>query len=195
MPTRTELINYYSALPDDQLMRIALHEAGELTPEAVEVLKAEIRTRRLGEHLDAAIEAQTTLLAPEEQLELVERFRRLPCPICGAAGGLLNAAPVGTARSFLILTFYETHLVVGCSQCIIAASRRANNLTLALGWWGIPWGPFRALQAISINGKANSAAQGDKATESLMQFVAENQGAVLFKLRQHEGGPTSGLSH
>jgi len=175
-------------------MRLALHEAGELTPEALEILKAEIRTRRLGEHLEEAVEAQTSVLDFEQQLELVERFRRLPCPICGAAGGPLNAAMVGTARSFLILTLHETHLVVGCSQCIIAASRKANNLTLALGWWGIPWGPIRTLQAISMNGKASSAAQADQATESLMQYAAQNHGAILFRLRQHEAGPTHGLS-
>jgi hypothetical protein len=186
MSTRAELINYYSALPDDQLMRIALHEAGELTPVAIEVMKAEIRTRRLGKPLEEAIEAQTNSLSPEEQQELVERFRRLPCPICGATRGLLNAVMVATARSFLIMTLYETRLVVGCSQCIVAASRRASNLTWALGWWGIPWGPMRVLQASSINAKANSTAHATQATESLRRYVAENHGAVVFRLRQHE---------
>jgi hypothetical protein len=194
MPTRAELIDYYRALPDDQLMRLALHEAGELTPEALEVMKEEIRTRRLGEPLEAAIQAQTTSLPPEEQQELLARFRRLPCPICGTTGSLLNAATVATARSFLIMTLYESHVVVGCSRCITAASRKANNLTLALGWWGVPWGPIRACQAISINAKANSTAQTDQATETLLGYVAENSGAIVFRLRQQEAGPASAVS-
>jgi hypothetical protein len=194
MPTRAELIEYYSALPDDQLMRIALYEATDLTEEAIEVLKGEIRTRRLGEPVEAAIQIQTCVMSPEEQQELLARFRRLPCPICGAAGGLLNAVMVATARSFLIMTAYETRLVVGCSQCIVAASRRATNLTLALGWWGIPWGPIRALQAISINAGANSTAQGDQPTEALKRHVAANRGAVSLMLQQHEGGLTNGSS-
>jgi len=172
-------------------MGIALREAGELTPEALEVLKEEVRTRGLGEHLEGAIEIQTYSLSSEEQQELVARFRRLPCPICGAGGGLLNAAMVATARSFLIMTLYETHIVVGCCQCISRASRRANHLTLALGWWGIPWGPIRALQAMTINGRANSTAQGDQATEALKGHVAANRGTVVQMLQQHEGGLTS----
>ena len=188
MPTRAELSDYYRALPDDQLMRIALHEAQDLTPEALEVLTEESRTRRLGGHLEAGIEAQLGLLRPEEREELVARFRRLPCPICRAVGGLLNAAMVATARSFLIVTSYETRVVVGCPRCIIAASREASNVTLALGWWGIPWGPIRAFQAISVNAAANSTAQGDQATEVLKRYVAANRGTVVFMLQQHEGG-------
>jgi hypothetical protein len=125
--------------------------------------------------------------------ELLAPFRRLPCPICGAASGLLNAAMVATARSFLIITHYERRVVVGCPQCIIAASRTANNLTLALGWWGIPWGPIRAFQAISINAKANSAAQTDQATELLSRYVTESYGAIVYGLRQ-EAGQASAVS-
>jgi len=121
MPTRDELIRYYGELTDDQLMRIGLYEADELTQEALEVLKAELRTRGLGKDMEEAIEVQTCLLSPGDQEELVACFRQLPCPICGATGGSLNAGTVATARSFIIMTTREERLVVGCPKCIVAS--------------------------------------------------------------------------
>lgn len=189
MPTRDELIRYYGELTDDQLMRIGLYEADELTQEALEVLKAEIRTRGLGKDMEEAIEVQTCLLSPGDQEELVACFRQLPCPICGATGGSLNAGTVATARSFIIMTTREERLVVGCPKCIVAAAHRATNLTCALGWWGLPWGPIRTFQAISKNARTNSTVQGHQATEELRQYVAANRGAVALRLQQNRGGP------
>ena len=192
MPTRNELINCYRKLSDAELMRLALHEADVLIPEALDVLKEEIKTRRLAGPLEAVIGIQTRLLSPEEEQALVAAFRRLPCPICGAAAGLLNAAVVATALSFLIKTVYDKKTVVGCPHCIVAAARRARVLTLALGWWAIPWGPIRTVQAIIINDEANLTAREDGATPALTQYVAANRGAVVHLLQQRQGGQASG---
>ena len=59
MPTRNELINCYRKLSDAELMRLALHEADVLIPEALDVLKEEIKTRRLAGPLEAVIGIQT----------------------------------------------------------------------------------------------------------------------------------------
>lgn len=42
---------------------------------------------------------------------LVQRARRLPCPHRGSTAATLNAATVGTVRSFLIASFFERDLV------------------------------------------------------------------------------------
>ena len=148
MPTRDELIRYYATLHYDRLLALAVNEAAQLTPEALGVLREEVHRRGLDNVLRDAIEIQTRRVEPAEQEELVQRFRKLPCPICNAQAALLNGARVATAYSFLVMTTYQEGLVIGCPQCILAAARKANRATAAFAWWGIPWGPIRGLKAM-----------------------------------------------
>jgi len=178
-------------------MALAVNEASGLTPEALEVLRAELHARRLGNELRDVIDIQMRPIPPDEVDELVGRFRRLPCPLCGSVAGMLNAATVATAQSFLVMSTFEKRLVVGCSSCITAAADKADALTGALGWWAIPFGPVHTLQAMRLNARACSAAERQEATVELRQYVEANRGAVVLRLREAErpserGGPTSG---
>ena len=184
MPTRDELIRYYETLHYDRLLALAVNEAAQLTPEALGVLREEVHRRGLDNDLRDAIEIQTRRVEPAEQEELVQRFRKLPCPICNAQAALLNGARVATAYSFLVMTTYEEVLVIGCPQCILAAARKANRATAAFAWWGIPWGPIRGLKAMSVNHEASAAAERHEATADLRQYVASNLGEVMLRLRQ-----------
>ena len=57
------------------------------------------------------------------------------------------------AISLVFVTFYnESPLVkVPPGKSRILAGWRYLLITLLLGWWGIPWGPIRTLQALSVN--------------------------------------------
>lgn len=183
MAYRDQLIRKYAQLSNDQLIRLATYEAGGLTPEAREVLREELRGRQLGGGLSDVIDIQQREIAPQEHDELVERFRKLPCPICNSVGRPLNAVTVATARSFLIMTTHQKRVVLGCPECILAAARKAQRLTLAFAWWGIPWGPIRGLQAMVLNAEARSAAARQEATAELYNYVAANRGEVLLLLQ------------
>jgi hypothetical protein len=187
MSSRDELIRHYATLPDDRLMTLAANEAAQLTPEALAVLREEVHRRGLDKDLRDAISIQTRRVEPAELEELVQRFRRLPCPICGSRSGLLNAAKVATAHSVLVMTTYEAPLIVGCAQCIVAAASRANRTTAMFAWWGIPWGPIRGLEAMSVNAKAKSLAEMADATDELRGYVAANLGEVMLLLRKESG--------
>jgi hypothetical protein len=199
MPTRDELIRHYACLSDDRLMALAVNAAGELTAEAVDVLKAELHARRLDDRLPDVIAIQTRPVAPDELEALVQCARALPCPSCGSTASMLNAATVGTVRSFVVMTSYEKSIVVGCPSCIRAAADKADTLTAAFGWWALPFGPVHTIRAILLNAKAASVARQQQPTPEFMQFVEANRGAVLLQLQAHNGregrgGPTSGCS-
>jgi hypothetical protein len=195
MPTRDELIRHYGGLSDDRLTSLAVNEASGLTVDALEVLKAELHARGLGDQVRDAIAIQTRPLAADELLELVRRARRLPCPRCGSRAAMLNAATVGTVRSFLVMTSYEKSLVIGCPPCIRSAADKADTITGAFGWWGLPFGPIHTFQAMSLNAKAAAAANQEEPTREFAQFVVGNRGAIVLQVKAldaHEGrgGPT-----
>lgn len=194
MPTRDELIRQYASLSDDRLVALAVSEASGLTAEALEVLKAELSARGVGDQLSDAIGIQTRPVAPEALDALVQRARRLPCPSCGSTAAKLNAAIVGTVRSVIVMTSYEKDVVVGCPSCISSAADKADTITAAFGWWGLPLGPIHTLQAMSLNAKAATAAKQEEPTVQFRQFVAANRGAVVLQLQaqspESRGGPT-----
>jgi hypothetical protein len=194
MPARDELIRHYAGLSSDRLVALAVNEAGGLTAEAVEVLKAELAARHMGDQLRDAIAIQARPLDPGELDALLERARRLPCPSCGSAVAKLNAATVATVRSMLVMTSYEKSVVVGCPSCISAAADRADTTTAAFGWWGLPLGPIYTLRAIALNSKAARVAKQEEPTAEFREFVAANRGAVVLQLQtqspESRGGPT-----
>jgi hypothetical protein len=192
MSARDELIRRYEGLSNDRLMDLAVSEASDLTTEALEVLNAELRARGLGELLEDVIAVQTTPVAAGELDDLVQRARRLPCPRCGSTAAMLNAATIGTARSFLVLTSYEKNVIVGCPSCISSAADKADTVTALLGWWGLPFGPIHTLQAMSLNAKAASAAKQLEPTAVFRQFVEANRGAIVLQLRAHHGSEQRG---
>lgn len=57
-PTLEQLSVTYKNLPDDKLTRLAVTEAASLRPEALELLKAEIKSRGLDEGITRGIDVQ-----------------------------------------------------------------------------------------------------------------------------------------
>jgi hypothetical protein len=173
---------HYAQLRDEKLLELSLYEATQLTPEALEILREEIRLRGLSDRLEVAIQAQTRNMTPSEYDVMVEQFRHIPCPVCESSTQPLNAFPVTTARGAFFFVHYDIEMVIGCPQCIVAAATRASRTSLIFGWWAIPWGPFRTIHAVARNWRAKDAACDLDPTPELYEYVEQNRGEVAFLL-------------
>ncbi len=120
--------------------------------------------------------------AVSQHESLVERFRGLPCPVCKSSAQPLNAFPVTTARGVVLFVDYNVEIVVACPQCIVASAKRASRITLLLGWWAIPGGPFRTIHAVASNWRAKDAPCDLEPTQELYDYVERNRGEVAFLL-------------
>lgn len=59
------------------------------------------------------------------------------------------------AISLLVITFYRSSNItfVKADEGSIVKGLGFTLLTLVMGWWGIPWGPIRSIQALITNFK------------------------------------------
>jgi len=144
----------YERMPDDELIRIATRDAYGLTPEATEVVKAEIQKRGLDENISKGVEAQNKEYTIEEIDTYCDLVSELNCPTCGSMTERLNATMTGEVMSFVFFTTYNKKVKVGCPQCLDKANNNALTKTAILGWWGFPWGIIRTPQAIALNIKS-----------------------------------------
>ena len=169
MPDLQELSSYYASLSDGKLLELA-DEAGDLRPEAVTALRDELRRRGL----DSPLVEQLQELSTGGVESLAEQFRQLPCPRCGSVGQMVNAFKIATTMSFLVMTQYKEETVLGCPACVKSAAKEARLTTLLAGWWGIPWGPVRSLDALDYDSVAIAGAEQREATGELLDYVRRN---------------------
>jgi predicted nucleic-acid-binding Zn-ribbon protein len=144
----------YQRMSDDELIRIATQDAYGLTPEAMEVVKAEIQKRGLDENISKGVEAQNKEYTIEEIDAYCDLVSNLSCPSCGSTTKRLNATMTGEVMSFVFFTTYNKKIKVGCPHCLDKANNNALTKTAILGWWGFPWGVIRTPQAIALNLKS-----------------------------------------
>jgi hypothetical protein len=144
----------YQRMTDDELIRIATQDAYGLTPEAMEVVKAEIQKRGLEENIGKGVEAQNREYTIEEIDAYCDLVSNLNCPSCGSTIERLNATMTAEVMSFVFFTTYNKKIKVGCPHCLDKANNSALTKTAILGWWGLPWGIIRTPQAIALNLKS-----------------------------------------
>ncbi len=173
----------YAELSDLEIVFMALHQGGQLRPEAVAVLHEELRRRGLSPELGVALATQAGPIEPGELQDLVTRFRRQPCSRCGSELRPLNAFEIARAWSVILVTSYRKELLIACPDCILASAKRAWAFSLLLGWWGIPWGPIRTLQAIAIDSRAIRHGDEDHPSEALTAYVRDHRGEITVALR------------
>ena len=78
-------------------------------------------------------------IAPDVVRDSVSRVHRGACPRCNGPG------PVDVHASYrvwsaLILTKWQSFQHVACRSCGMKAQLGDTLFSLALGWWGFPWG-------------------------------------------------------
>jgi hypothetical protein len=177
-PDIEQLKTTYKNLSDDKLTRLAITEAASLRPEALDILKAEIKSRGLDEGIMNGVNVQ---LATPDSLAIdsyISLIRSQPCPVCSSTTQPLNAIVIGSVKSFIILTQYKKQLMIACPSCLQQANQRATSVTALMGWWGLPWGIIRTSQALFRNIKANKVIRTDEASDNLISFVKTNVGVI-----------------
>jgi hypothetical protein len=177
-PDIEQLKTTYKNLSDDKLTRLAITEAASLRPEALDLLKAEIKSRGLDEGIMNGVNVQLTTpesLAIDSYISLI---RNQPCPVCSSTAQPLNAIVIGSVKSFIILTHYKKKLMIACPSCLQQANQRATSSTALMGWWGLPWGIIRTSQALFRNMKANKVIRTDEPSDKLISFVKTNVGVI-----------------
>ncbi|MCB0720550.1 MAG: hypothetical protein KDD65_19040, partial [Bacteroidetes bacterium] len=125
-------------------------------------------------------DAQVKGLSQLEQSKLHSRLRATACPWCGSTEASLNMLQIAYASSFVFLTNYKSELVLACPDCLQKMAKENAVSTAIFGWWGIPWGPIRTIQAIRKNAKVRSYDWDRNApSEELEAFLVQKPGVAI----------------
>jgi hypothetical protein len=181
---KERLREHYEILPDEDIERLANYEADELSPEAQDVLRQEIKRRGLSDEFNVAADIQIRGLSEEEQRELIKTISMFSCPICGSKQNYLNAFNIMIAKSLIIVATVEKRFIIACPDCISANAKSALIKSLLLGWWAIPWGPIRTLQAVSANVRALDSEKHNSPTREFIEFVKNHSAAIKARIER-----------
>lgn len=161
----------YQRMTDDELVRTATVDAFGLTEEAQEIIRQEVVRRNLNTDIIKQVKVQNKEYTLEEIDLVCEQIRGLDCPVCGSSGSKLNGVLTNEVMSFMVLTRYSRKLKIACPSCLKKANNTALATSLILGWWGIPWGPIRTVQAIFTYAKGSKAVNLEGPNDYLRGFV------------------------
>lgn len=78
--------------------------------------------------------------------------------------------------SFIIFTQHKKQTKFSCPNCLDKAHKKALTKTILLGWWGIPWGIIRTVQAIRINLNCKKTNHSEVANDYLRNFILSKIG-------------------
>ena len=173
-----DLKRNYKGFSDAELIRIATKDASDLREDAIRVLQEEIKSRGLSVELFKGVEVQRKQITEEEFSDYCKLLQKLPCPVCGSVSHKLNATVTSKVMSFIVITNYEKKLVIGCPACLSKANSNALVSSALLGWWGIPWGFIRTIQAIIFNNKMSRLIWHEEPSDYFRGFVLRNVGVV-----------------
>lgn len=168
----------YQKKTDAELIQAATTDAVGLTSEALEVVKEEIIRRKLDTSVIQGLEAQNKTYTIEEVDKYCSLIRQLNCPNCGASHTALNATMISEVMSFILFTQYSKKLKIGCPGCLDKANESALTKTALLGWWGIPWGFIRTIQAIGHNIKNKKTNHSDTPNDFLRSYTLSKIGEL-----------------
>jgi hypothetical protein len=168
----------YGRLTDEKLLRLASQSAATLRPEALVLLRAELATRGLAEVAEKAIAAQLRVASEEELAEYCELLQSQPCPLCRSSAQPLNATVTSKVMSFLVFTTGKKQFAIACPTCLDKLNHDASTSSALLGWWGIPWGIIRTVQALNFNSKMAKTNHVAYPNDLLKAFVVANVGRI-----------------
>ena len=161
-----------------ELIEAATTDAIGLTPEALEVVKEEIIRRKLDTNIIKGLEAQNKTYSLEQVDKYCNLIRELDCPSCGADHTQLNATMTSEVMSFIFFTRHTRKIKVACPDCLDKANSNALATTAAFGWWGIPWGIIRTIQAIGHNIKSKKTNHSNTPNDYLRSYTLSRIGKL-----------------
>jgi hypothetical protein len=166
----------YQKMPDEELVRVATQDAVGLTPEAQKIVEEEIARRGLDKNIVQGVRVQNTEMTVEELDRYCAMARSLDCPVCGSSDGMLNGSMTYEVMSFILFTQYTKKIRVACPDCLDKANTNALMKSAALGWWGIPWGIVRTVQAIGLNLNSKRTNHSEGPNNYLRGYVLKRVG-------------------
>jgi hypothetical protein len=187
VPNVEELKKNYEGFDNNKLIRIATEEAAALRPEALAVLKEVLKARGLSEDVLRGADVQLEKIDENTLLAYAEILRNQPCPLCGSINEKLNATMVATVKSFVVMTNYRKELKIACPSCLDKQNDKATLNTALLGWWGIPWGIIRSVQALQLNSKMKKQHHLQEPNDLLNGFVYKRVGRIEANRNNPEG--------
>lgn len=168
----------YQRMSDEAFIAVTIQNAAGLTPEALEVIKEEVERRKLDTNLIKGVLAQNKSYTLAEINEYCNHIRDLSCPSCGTNSTPLNGTMTSEVMSFVLFTQHKKQLKIACPGCLDKANNNSLTKTIALGWWGIPWGIIRTIQAIAHNIKSKRTNHLETPNDYLRSFVLSKIGQV-----------------
>ncbi len=75
----------------------------------------------------------------------------IACSVCGAITAQPRYAIYWRVISFVVGTVRQPVQGIFCRACADRRGLAASAATWALGWWGVPWGPFWTIKALWCN--------------------------------------------
>jgi len=168
----------YQRMSDSELTRVLTQDATGLTPEVLEIVKGEIQRRNLDPNISKGIAAQQKKHTLEEIDVYCNLIQNLPCPTTGSTSTKLNATQTAEVISFILFTNYKKKIIIGSPDALDKANNIALAKTLLLGWWGIPWGIIRTIQAILININNKRTNRLNEPNDFLRAFVVSKIGEI-----------------
>ncbi|HWK02128.1 MAG TPA: hypothetical protein VNS58_00755 [Puia sp.] len=168
----------YEKMPDDELVRVATRDMAGLTDEALVIVKEELKKRNLDANINKGIDAQRKTYTVEEIDEYCAIIQELPCPVSGSTSRKLNGTKTAEVMSFILFSNYRKQIIIASPEMLDKANNNALIKTLLLGWWGVPWGLIRTVQAIGINAKSKRTNHMDEPNDYLRSFVLAKIGQI-----------------
>lgn len=175
----------YEQMSDAELTSLVNDDASGLTPEALEIAKNEIKKRGMNPLFATVLDAQNKSYSIEEIDYYCSLINGFNCPICGNGNDKLNATLTAEVMSFIVVTQYKKKIHVGCPDCLDKLTNSALTKTIVLGWWGIPFGIIKSIQAISLNFKGKQSNHADSPNQCLRDLVLSN----IVQLEVYKGNP------
>lgn len=165
-------------MSDDELISQVTGNARGLTSQALNIAKEEMLKRGIEQRFSDALDAQNRPHTPEEIDHYCELITNLNCPVCGKGASRLNGTLAAEVVSFILVTQYKRKIHVACPDCLDSLNNEALIKTIVTGWWGIPWGIIRSIQAVILNIKSKRSNRIDSPNSFLRSFVIENIGRL-----------------
>lgn len=168
----------YQRKSDQELIDIVTQRAEGLTPEAMEMVKEEIRRRGLHDGLVNSIDVQQKTFTSAEIDQYCALIQNLPCPVTGSTAVKLNATLIAETISYIVMTHYNTQILVASPEVLKKANNKAMIKSALLGWWGIPNGIISTIRALAVNASNKKNAYRQEPTEHLRTFVLSRIGEI-----------------
>jgi len=173
-----DIRKHYEKMSDNRFIKLLTTNAHGLRPEVYEIIKKEIKKRKLSPDLFEAVLVQNKEYSLEEIEVYAELIRKLPCPVCENSNEKLNGTSVYTVKSFLLFTYTNTESMIACPNCLNKQNNKALISTILLGWWAIPWGILKTPLYIYRNFKSKKENKLNVSNATLLAFTLEHVGEI-----------------